>query len=214
MSNLIEHMVKEIFVKFEKKVQDALDQIRKEIPTPDITHLEQRVEDAIKAIPDVRDGVDGKDGVSPTAEQVALAMEGLFAKWALDFERKADLVLQKAIEKIPLPKDGKNAFELEDFDFKVLEDNRTIMLSFTAGEKTIEKTVKLPVPIHVGVFKDTDLYDRGDCVTFGGSMWVATKDLPEGKPGSSEDWRLSVKKGRDGRESVKIEKKIETVKVD
>lgn len=52
-----------------------------------------------------------------------------------------------------------------------------------------------------GVFKEGESYLRGDGVTFGGSLFLAQKDQPAGKPGASSDWRLAVKKGRDGRDS-------------
>lgn len=220
MSDLIEYVVKDVIEKIQNKVQKALDLVRAElnqriddieVPTPDITHLEQRVEDAIKAIPEVKDGVDGKDGVAPTADEVAKSMEGLFAKWALDFERKAHDTLQKACEKIPKPKD---AFELEDFDISLGDDQRTITISFKKGEEVIQKSIKLSVPIYKDVYRDAEDYSKGDVVTFGGSAWTCLKDAPEGKPGQTEDWRLTVKRGRDGRESVKIEKQIDKVKVE
>lgn len=37
-------------------------------------------------------------------------------------------------------------------------------------------------------------------MTFGGSLWLAKKESPEGKPGQSDDWQLAVKKGRDGKD--------------
>ena len=96
---------------------------------------------------------------------------------------------------------------------KLLDDERTVIVSFDNGERKVEKSFKLSVPIHKGVYKASEEHSKGDAVTFGGSLWIAQKDYPEGKPGQSEDWMLSVKKGRDGRESVKIEREIDKVKV-
>ena len=56
----------------------------------------------------------------------------------------------------------------------------------------------LPVPLDRGVYLESKVYQRGDGVTFGGSWWIAQKDAPEGKPGTSPDWRLACKRGRDG----------------
>lgn len=53
-----------------------------------------------------------------------------------------------------------------------------------------------------GVFKEGEIYLRGDGVTFGGCLFLAQKDQPAGKPGTSSDWRLAVKKGRDGRDNT------------
>lgn len=166
---------------------------------------------------DGKDGESGKDGISPTPEQVALAMEGHFAKWALEFERKADRVLEKAIDRIAIPKDGKDgrdALEIKDFDISLDDDMRTITLSLKRDEEIVQKAIKIPAIIDKGVFKDGSVYEKGDAVTYGGSLWISTKDQPEGKPGTSEDFRLAVKRGRDGRESVKIVSDSKTVKLD
>ena len=45
-----------------------------------------------------------------------------------------------------------------------------------------------------GVFADGTTYSRGDAVTHGGALWVATGDSQNMKPGSGP-WRLAVKRG-------------------
>lgn len=158
-----------------------------------------------------KDGVDGKDGVSPSPDDVAKAMEHHFAKWALDFERNANSVLEKAIDRMPKPRDGvdgKNAIEIKDFDISIGEDKRTLTVKL--GD--VSKSVRISSVIHKGVYSPSYEYQDGDCVTFGGSLWIAKKDFPQGAPNNSDDWQLSVKKGRDGKEVVKIEKP-KTVKV-
>ncbi len=132
-------------------------------------------------------------------------MEGLFFKWALDFERKADVIFEKAIQKIPVPKDGKDALELEDFDVSLGEDERTVTVSLKRGDDVVAKSIKLPIVLDKGIHRDSESYEKGDGVTYGGSFWIAQKDVPEGKPGTSPDWRLAVKRGRDGKESVRVE---------
>lgn len=161
---------------------------------------------------DGRDGVDGaagKDGIAPTAEEVAKAMEGHFAKWALDFERKADGVLSKAVDKLRQPEDGKpgrDAIQLKDFDISLSDDGRTVKMFLSGGDDIIERSVKIPSILDRGVFRDGGTYEKGDGVTYGGCFWIAQKDEPEGKPGATDDWRMAVKRGRDGRESVKVER--------
>jgi hypothetical protein len=51
-----------------------------------------------------------------------------------------------------------------------------------------------------GIHKTGDAYQLGDVVTRGGSYWVA-KVATRGTPGESPDWRLVVKRGRDGKDS-------------
>lgn len=85
------------------------------------------------------------------------------------------------------------------------DDLRTlsIRVTHTDGE-VVERTLRSPSLIYRGVFReggdDGSGYQGGDAVTFGGSLWVALRATTS-KPGEgSPDWRLAVKKGRDGRD--------------
>lgn len=206
----------------------------------DLSHLEQMIQDAIDAIPEVKDGVDGKDGengkdgkdgadgrdgtdgkdgkdgvdgLSPTADEVAKSMEHIFAKWAFDFERKADAVLEKAIDRMPKPKDGRDAIDIDGFDMVLGDDDRTVTVSLKRGETIIEKSIKVPNIIDKGVFKHNQEYEKGDAVTFGGCLWICQEKTSKNEPSSASDvWRLAVKRGRDGREVVKVDLP-ETVKI-
>jgi hypothetical protein len=51
-----------------------------------------------------------------------------------------------------------------------------------------------------GIHKTGSAYESGDVVTRGGSYWVAKKQTI-GTPGESPDWRLVVKRGRDGKDA-------------
>jgi hypothetical protein len=55
-----------------------------------------------------------------------------------------------------------------------------------------------------GVWREGQ-YKAGDAVTWAGSLWIAQKDT-DAKPDSGDGWRLSVKRGRDGKaaEPVKV----------
>src|SRR5262245_17846817 len=58
---------------------------------------------------------------------------------------------------------------------------------------------------YCGVWQESASYARGACVTFGGSMWVATTAPMKGaKPGgplpTDRAWQLAVKKGAEGKE--------------
>ncbi len=65
------------------------------------------------------------------------------------------------------------------------------------GGKTIE--LKTNIVLDAGVWKDGTAYSQGDGVTWAGSFWIAQADTGA-KPGDSEDWRLAVKRGRDGKD--------------
>jgi integrin beta 3 len=156
------------------------------------------------------DGKDGVDGKSVALEDlqglVERTIEGAMTKALLDFERRAQDVLHRVIAAIPKPqdgKDGRDAMELDSFDVTQLEDGRTMVLSLSAGETRIAKEVTWPVPMDAGFYQDGKAYGAGDGVTFGGSFWIAQKATST-KPGiGNDDWRLAVKKGRDGKDGEK-----------
>jgi hypothetical protein len=154
------------------------------------------------------DGRDGADGKSVTLEDVRGYLDTEVATWALAFERRAQDVLQKVADRIPAPRDGRDGkdgrdgadgFSLDDMQLEQ-RDERTLVLRFARGELVREHVLRLGHPLDQGVFREGEAYRRGDGVTFGGSWWIAQKDAPEGKPGLSSDWRLAVKKGRDGKD--------------
>lgn len=147
-------------------------------------------------------GDPGRDGKSVTLEDVAGLVELGVAKGLLDLERRATEVLQRAAERIPVPangKDGRDGFGFEDFDV-VFDGERGLTLRFERGDHVKEFKVALPIVIDRGVYREGETYARCDGATYGGSYWIAQKDAPEGRPGLSDDWRLAVKRGRDGKD--------------
>lgn len=150
------------------------------------------VEKGIAAIPRP------KDGKSVTLDDLA----PLQSAWALDFERYANGVLQRAIELFPKPKDGKDGFALEDLQMS-FDGERTLSMKFVRGDLVKSLDMVLPTVLDRGVFREGDSYVKNDGVTFGGSYFIVKKDSPEGKPGLSDDFRLSVKRGRDGKDLTK-----------
>jgi len=150
---------------------------------------------------DGKDGSDGKDGAS--AEEVAALFERRFSDMLLSFERRFNESVEKAIDKMPKPKDGENgrdAIPVDGLDIKLQDDMRTILVTLSAGDTNIERSIKIPAILDRGVYKSGQDYEQGDLTTYGGSAWIAQKDGPQGSPGSSSDWRLAVKKGRDGKD--------------
>ena len=102
------------------------------------------------------------------------------------------------VAKLPAPKDGKDGFGLDDFDATLMDDGRTVQLSFTRGDVAEVYELGFPVTIDRGVYVAGKSYEKGDGVTWGGSWWIAQRDT-DAKPETSDDWRLAVKRGRDGK---------------
>lgn len=180
--------------------------------------LKQEVKRLFDALPVPKDGHDGKDGepgrdgadgksvtVEEVQELLVTVNEATFAKWALEFERRAVDMMERAVERLPKPANGKDGLDGFGFDDLSVEHDGTggVTLRFVRGEHAKEFSLQLPVFIDRGVWReDTADYRKGDGVTFGGSFYIAQKELPAGKPGESGDWRLAVKKGRDGRNAA------------
>jgi hypothetical protein len=162
--------------------------------------LRADLQKAIAALPVPKDGVNGKDS-TVTVEDFRGLFETESTKALLDFERRAQDVLLKAISTIPAPKDGKDGRDGLGFeDIEVLHDGeRTFSLKFARGETTKEFAFKVPALLERGVWKTGQAYEKGDCVSFGGSLWIAQRDTSS-RPESDDTWRLAVKRGRDGKD--------------
>lgn len=148
----------------------------------------------------------GTDGKSVTVEELLPLFNQAFDKWALDFERRAQDIHTRLLASFDKPKDGEDGEDGEDGlgfdDLRVEHDGeRSFAFIFERGEQRKEFTFTVPVVLERGVYKSDRTYERGDAVTADGSYWIAQKDAPSGKPGQSPDWRLAVKKGRDGKGS-------------
>lgn len=101
----------------------------------------------------------------------------------------------------PVGEKGKDGFSLEAFDVVAMEDGRTIELRFDGGDTRHTYELQFPVAIYRGVYTAGQTYQYGDMVTWGGSLWHAEKET-SAKPDSPDgDWRLAVKKGRDGKDA-------------
>lgn len=97
-------------------------------------------------------------------------------------------------------KPGRDGFNLEDFDASVMDDGRTVLLSFTGKEMDYKVELGFPVMLYRGVYKE-GVYERGDTVTWAGSLWHCDAVKTTEKPGDgSKDWTLCAKKGRDGKD--------------
>ena len=59
--------------------------------------------------------------------------------------------------------------------------------------------IKTGIPLDAGVWTEERGYVAGDTVSHGGSLFIA-QNATTAKPGKSDDWRLAVKRGADGRD--------------
>lgn len=138
---------------------------------------------------------------APSVEEIAGTFERRFSDLTLSWERQARDTFEKAADRMPKPKDGRDALNLENFDLTLAEDGRTVTVKMQAGETVLEKSLKIAAVIDRETFKHGGTYEKGDGVSYGGSFWIAKCDSPQGVPGSGEtDWRCAVKKGRDGKD--------------
>lgn len=97
-------------------------------------------------------------------------------------------------------KDGEPGRDGLGFDDMVVthDGHRGFTLTLERGSERKEFGFSLPVVLDCGVYKEGESYDAGDGVTWGGSYWIARQTTTQ-KPGDGDEWRLSVKRGRDGK---------------
>jgi hypothetical protein len=148
-------------------------------------------------------GEPGKDGASVTVEDFRALFEASYAKFELETERRIMDLVQRTLDRIPVPRDGKDGVDGLGFDdLEVVQTGeRTLEVRFTQGERSKVYGLKFPWLIDRGVWKAGTTYEAGDVVSWGGSSWIAQRADP-GKPRESDAWRLSVKCGRDGKDGA------------
>jgi Collagen triple helix repeat (20 copies) len=66
--------------------------------------------------------------------------------------------------------------------------------------------IKTAIVLDAGVWKEGASYVPGDGVTLGGSFFIA-QTVTTAKPGKSDEWRLAVKRGSDGRDARQDDKR-------
>lgn len=89
---------------------------------------------------------------------------------------------------------------------KRFDGERTVVLAteYTDGSKK-EYSIKLPLPIHRGVWEAEKAYERGDEVAKDGSLWRSKVDGNKSEPGTSPDWTLSSLRGKTGKQGERGE---------
>lgn len=207
----------------EAEIKKLVDQIKlpelppmPELPElPDIAAMvKEAVDNAVKDIqlPQARDGQDGRDAIDievlAEIDMEKSYQRGVYARHAGGLFRSFEKT--KGLRGWECIVDGIAAVEI-DFDGERALKIKSVLSS---GGET-EKEFTIPAVIYRGVHSDKAEYKKSDAVTHAGSIWIAKKDNPQGKPleDGESDWKLSVKRGRDGAEVVKIPHVDKTVKV-
>jgi integrin beta 3 len=68
------------------------------------------------------------------------------------------------------------------------------------GDRVKEFAFTVPSMIYRGVFSDGEAYQRGDMVTWGGSLWHCDAPTVDKPLDASKSWTLAAKRGRDGKD--------------
>lgn len=140
----------------------------------------------------------GKDGKSVTLEDVSLFLDAAIAKHVLDFERRANETLAKAVDKIPEPKDGRDGVDLTELSVD-FDGERTV----TVKGRTGEVTKRVPVPLWRGYWSPGASAEKSDILTHNGTAYIAIVDNPKCEPGVGKydhEWKVFTRKGRDGKD--------------
>ena len=179
----------------------------KSVTVEDVAPLiASEVEKRVSELPKPKDGVDGKDGCDGVGLAGALIdRSGELVVTLTNGETKnlGPVVGRDGID--AKGKDGEDGLGFDDLDV-AYDGEKTITLKFSKGERVREFSFAMPVVIDRGVYREGKGYMAGDGVTWGGSFWIAQKDT-SAKPDTGDDWRLSVKRGRDGKDGVMKEAK-------
>lgn len=80
-------------------------------------------------------------------------------------------------------------------------DGKKASLVVTLSDGTSKSASStVPVPEYKGIYRRGEVYAAKDMATWGGSVWIATKDVDATEePGKCDAWQLMVKRGGDGR---------------
>ncbi|WP_205910137.1 hypothetical protein [Rhizobium rhizophilum] len=176
----------------------------KSVPVEDLAPIiASEVERRVSELPvakDGKDGIDGKDGVG-----LAGALIDRNGELVVTLTDGATKSLGTVVGRDGEGKPGLDGFGFDDLDV-VYDGEKTFTLRFVQGERVKEFPFVMPVVIDRGVYREGNDYKAGDAVTWAGSVWIAQKET-SAKPDAGDDWRLSVKRGRDGKDGVVKEAK-------
>lgn len=166
------------------------------------------VEDAVgKAVAAIPVPKDGKDGVG--AASALIDRDGNLVLTMTDGSTKSLGVVigrdgqpgKDGVDGL-VGKDGRDGLDgvgFDDMQFAISEDQRTLSIVAVRGENRKSWDIPLSHVLDRGVYKEGAEYKKGDAVSYGGSLWIAQEDTSDKPDSGSGSFRLSVKRGRDGK---------------
>lgn len=101
------------------------------------------------------------------------------------------------IKSIPRGRDGRDGLGIEDATL-FFDDDRGFVVRLTNGERV--KDFIVPLPYDAGVWESGKTYAAGAGVTWDGQWWIAVKETTSAPGEANPDWRLAVRRGKQGRE--------------
>lgn len=179
--------------------------------------LAELVSKAVAEIPVPRDGIDGKNGndgvglagafINRDGELIVTLTNGdpkqlgpVVGRDGKDVDMNVvAATIKQHVDSIPRPKDGLDGIGFDDMSVVYDDAAKEMVILAAKGENAKSWKFFLPMVIDKGVFKEGSEYLAGDGTTFGGSFWIAQTKTTD-KPGTTDAWRLAVKKGRDGKD--------------
>lgn len=184
-----------------REVADKMDAMQRSIDqTPTLEIMRGEIDAAI------RERLQAPEPEPVNVEAILQAMnpmiEAAIARAVLDVERRSQGVLERAIDRMPRPKDGedgKDGVYVEDFD--VAQNERQVIIGVKLSDgQVFSRELRLEYPIYRDVFQSGRIYEKADQVTYSGSTFIATRNTT-GKevPEKSDAWKLVTKRGQNGK---------------
>jgi hypothetical protein len=190
--------------------------------------IAELVQAAVAALPPPRDGRDGVPGIgvagaiidrdgrliltlSNGATQELGAVVGRDGKDTEPEIVKAWIV--EEVAKIPRPKDGErgetgmagkdgaDGLGFDNLDMTFTDTTGYVLAVESGGRR---KEWPIATPWFSGVWRQGNTYPKGAIVVYKGDQWTAKADTYN-RPGETQDWQLSVRRGRDGKDAKRVD---------
>jgi hypothetical protein len=195
IKELVSEAIKEIPAPQNGKDADPID--KAELQKMIDAAVEKSVDELAKQIPEPEKGQDGRDAadlaILPEIDQDKSYPRGTFAihKGGLwrSFEKTKGMrgweTVVNGIADISIEYDGDRAL--------------SIKTEKSCGD-IVEKQFHVPAMIYRDVYRSGESYSKGDTCTYAGSLYTCVNETQERPGTASKDWRLSAKRGRDGKD--------------
>lgn len=164
----------------------------------------EAVRAAIPAVPEPKDFTPQIDALSERLDAIRIpeAIPGKDGLGIAEVKQNADgelIVKMTSGETVNAGKvRGADGMGFDDMAVEY-DGERTIALVLTRGDRVLRKEIVLPIVLDRGIWKEGTTYVRGDSISYGGSTFIVQVDETTARPETSKDWRLAVKRGRDGK---------------